>query len=339
MKLDTKKTHILHQWKHGKPMIACCFDPKGRYLFSSSEDYSLQRWDLKDGKKITWPAHDSWIKDIAFLPDGETVISAGCDDRIIFWPTAAEKPQPIREVVAHKGWIRSIDVKKDGSLIATGGNDRVVKIWDANGKLVRQLVGHERDVYSVFFHPTENVVLSGDLDGKVHQWNLADGKLMRTFDAKDLHTYNGGQQVHYGGVRDIALSPDGKTLACIGLHKATNPLGAVNEPIVVLFNWGDAKKLRAQPGAGIKAIGWQVEFLADGTEVAACGGSGGGFLLFYKTAEDKPYHKLKLPNTARDMSMHPNGLQVATAHHDGHIRISQMTEKAPAAKVEKAKKK
>ena len=90
MNLDATKTHIAHQWKHGRPMIACCFDPQGRYLFSSSEDYTLQRWELESGTKTAWPAHESWIRDIVFLPDGETVISGGCDDRLFFWQTTAD---------------------------------------------------------------------------------------------------------------------------------------------------------------------------------------------------------------------------------------------------------
>ncbi len=327
MALDVTKTHVLHEWKHGKPMIACRFDPQGRFLFSSSEDYSLQRWDAESGEKIAWEAHDSWVRDFAFLPDGETVISAGCDDRIIFWPTAAEKPEPKVEVVAHKGWVRCVDVNGDGSLIASGGNDRAVKLWSPDGKLVKELAGHERDVYSVFFHPDGEFLLSGDLDGKVHQWEIATGKLARTFEAKDLHTYNGGQQVHYGGIRDITLSADRKTLALTGLHKATNPLGAVNEPLNYLFDWESGKEVRKQPADGIRGIGWEIEFLSDGTELVASGGSGGGYLLFFKAGEEKPFHKLKLKDTVRGMSVHPDGLRVATTHYDGHIRISKMTEK------------
>ena len=50
MSLDTKQTHVLHEWKHGKPLVACRFDPLGRFLFSSSEDYSLQRWNVESGE-------------------------------------------------------------------------------------------------------------------------------------------------------------------------------------------------------------------------------------------------------------------------------------------------
>ncbi|MDA1159125.1 MAG: WD40 repeat domain-containing protein, partial [Planctomycetota bacterium] len=314
--------------KHGKPLIACSFDPTGRFLFTSSEDYTLQRWNLEDGSKVAWEAHDSWIRDIAFLPDGETVITAGCDDRIIFWPVAGERPQPRAEVVAHKGWVRSVDVNRDGTLIATGGNDHLVKLWDPNGKLVRELTGHQGHVYSVFFHPDGTTLLSGDLKGVVHQWDAKSGKLMRTFEAKELFSYNTGQKVDYGGVRDIALSPDGKTLAFTGLHKATNPLGAVNEPLVMLFDWAKGESIRKQPADGVRGIGWQVEFLSDGSEVCASGGGGGGYLIFFNSAEEKPFHQLKLKDTVRDMSLHPDGLQVATAHWDGYVRICRMEKKA-----------
>lgn len=327
MSLDAKQTHVLHEWKHGKPLIACRFDPKGRYLFTSSEDYTLQRWLLEDGSKVAWEAHDSWIRDIAFLPDGETVISAGCDDRIIFWGTSDEKPEAKIEVEAHQGWVRAVEVNSDGTLIATGGNDHLVKLWDPSGKLVREFKGHENHVYSVFFHPDGKYLITGDLMGKVHQWEIATGKLMRSFEAKDLHSYNKGQQVNYGGVRDIALSPDGKLLACIGLHKATNPLGAINEPLILLFDWEKGELVRKQPAEGIRGIGWRVDFLSDGTEVCASGGGGGAYLVFFKPADEKPYHQLKLKDTTRDMALHPDGLQVATAHWDGYVRISRMEKK------------
>ncbi len=325
---DPQQTHVVHQWKHGSPLIACCFDPQGRYVFTSAEDATVQRWEIPSGKKVDFVGHDSWVRDIAFLPDGETAITVGSDDKMIFWPTAAEKPAPMKTVEAHKGWIRSISVSPDGTLLATGGNDTLVKLWNAaDGKLVRELSGHGSNVYSTFFHPSGKFLLSGDLAGEVQQWDVATGKLLRTLDAKALHSYNGGQQVHYGGVRGISLSPDGKHLACCGLHKATNPLGAVNEPLVLLFDWESGKKIHSQVTSGVKGIGWHVAFLADGSLVCASGGSGGGYLLFFKTDSDKDFHKFKLPDTARDLDLHPDGLQLATVHYDRHVRISRMTPK------------
>ncbi len=338
MKADPKKAYIAHQWKHDSPLIACCFDPLGRYVFTSAENYSLQRWEIPSGKKTSWETHDSWVRDLAFLPDGKTVISVGCDDKMIFWPTEAAKPAPIRTVEAHKGWIRCVCVSPDGQLIVTGGNDNLVKVWSAEtGKLVRTLSGHALNVYSTLVHPNGKYILSGDQGGEIRQWEIATGKLIRKFDAKVLLT-NNRQGVRYGGVRGLAISPDGKHLACCGLHKATNPLGAVNEPIVLQFDWNSAKKVRSHVGKGVKGIGWQVFYLADGTLVCGSGGSGGGYLIFWKPDSDAEFHKLKLPDTARDMHLHPDGLQLATAHYDRHVRITKLTPKPPAAKKPAAKK-
>ena len=50
MKADPKQTYVSSEWKHTAPLIACRFDPQGRYVFTSSEDYSVQRWELPSGK-------------------------------------------------------------------------------------------------------------------------------------------------------------------------------------------------------------------------------------------------------------------------------------------------
>lgn len=328
MKLDPKQTHVATEWKHGRPLIACEFDPSGQYLFSSAEDFSLQRWTVADGTKVQWAAHDSWVRDLACSTDGRTLLSAGCDDCLCFWDVHQPDSGPLKTIPAHRGWVRCVRVQSSTGLIATGGNDNKVRLWEPDGTAAGELAGHDSHVYSLCFHPDQNLLLSGDLSGFVHQWELPSGRLMRKFDATDLHTYNGGQRVHYGGVRDIAFSPDGKRLAFTGLHKATNPLGAINEPLVLLFDWDSGEKIKAQPAEGIRGIGWQARFLQDDTHVCVSGGGGGGYLLFYRTGDEKPFHQLKLKDTARDMAIHPDGLQVATTHADGRIRICQMTAKA-----------
>jgi WD40 repeat protein len=183
-------------------------------------------------------------------------------------------------------------------------------------------------VYSVAFHPQGKFLLSGDLMGVLNQWDVATGKLVRTFDAKPLHTYEGGQQVDYGGVRAIAVSPDGKWLAAGGLYKGTNPLGAVNEPLVLLFNWETQKLEKQQITEGITGgVIWRLRWLADGSLMGVSGGSTGGFLLFWKPDAEKAYHKFQLPTLARDMDLHPDGLRVATAHSDKHVRITRLAAK------------
>jgi hypothetical protein len=67
---------------------------------------------------------------------------------------------------------------------------------------------------------------------------------------------------------------------------------------------------------------------SQGFIIALAGGGSGGHVLFWKPGEEQEFHSLKLPGTARDMDLHPDGIQIATAHADGHLRIVRMAEKA-----------
>jgi WD40 repeat protein len=325
--LDVKQAKVIATWAHDRPLISCRFDPQGRFVFCGAEDKTVQRFRLADGVKTPFVGgHETWVHALAFSPDGETLISGGCEGRIVWWPTASDTPAPARQVPAHHGWIRALAVSPDGKTLASGGNDTVVRLWNmADGVPIRELKGHARDVYSLLWHPSGQFLVSGDLMGVVKQWDATAGTEVRTFDAKDLHSFNDGQRVDFGGVRGLAFSPDGKYLAAGGLYKASNPLGAVHEPLINLFEWETGKLARSQSADGIPGgVVWALKYLADGTLLGASGGSSGGWLFFWKPDNDKDVHRFQLPNILRDMDLHPDGLRVATAHHDKNVRITKL---------------
>lgn len=329
MSADPTQTHVAADFAQASPVVNCRFDPTGRYVFAATQTPTVHRWDLASGGAVAFNgAHDTWVRGLAFSPDGQTLLTGGYDGRLVWWPATSDAPAPIRQVDAHRSWIRALAVSPDGSIVATGGNDDMVRLWNlSDGTLVRELAGHEGHLYSVLFHPSGQWLLSGDLKGKVKQWNVADGSLVREFDATPLHKYEGGQGVDYGGVRNMAFNADASQLICSGLHNASNPLGAVNDPLVMRFEWESQKLLISHTGGDLKGICWAV-FHPDGYVVGVSGGSGGGFLLFWKQDQDKDYHRVQVPGNAREMDLHPDGMRIATADHDGHVRIHLMGPKA-----------
>jgi WD40 repeat protein len=322
---DPLQTQFVRELTHEQPLLCCRYDPSGKVLAAGSQDNNVVRWNLESNEKSVLSVHDTWVYAVAFSRDGATLLSAGCDGRLIWWDNLDVSRPPIRKVDAHAGWIRALDVSPDGTLVATGGNDNHVKVFRVDsGEQVADLVGHELHVYSVLFHPTGEFLLSGDLLGSVRQWNVASSTLVRSFDAKKLENFNGGQRVHYGGVRSLAVSCDQTQLAAGGLHKATNPLGNVQEPLILVFDWESGQeKLSLEVGETMPLIVSRLVYHPSGFLMAAMRYNE-GYLMFWKDQQPHIFHKHKVAGGALDMDLHPDSLQVATAHHDGKIRISRM---------------
>src|SRR5262245_37314529 len=108
--IDPAKTHQVLEHKHERPLIACRFDPTGRYVFFGAEDNLIHRFDLNSKTAITFAAHDSWVRAIGFSLDAATLYSGGYDGRLIWWNAADQVPRPNRVVPAHNGWLRAIAV-------------------------------------------------------------------------------------------------------------------------------------------------------------------------------------------------------------------------------------
>ncbi len=330
MAADPAQTWVEKTLKHDAPLISCRFDPTGTFVFAGGQDNLVVRWNIETDAKVTFAAHDSWVRSFAFSKSGDTVITAGYDGRLIWWPATAEQPQPVRTLQAHNGWVRALAVSPDGQLLASCGDDLKVKLWQiSDGALVRELTGkHERHVYNVAFHPDGQQLASGDLVGKFVQWNLQTGEAVREFKIESISKYDAGFQADYGGPYSMTFTADGSRLLASGITNVTNAFAAVGNPIISSIDWSAGKEaaahlLKENPNGKVWGVAWH----PDGFVMGAVGGNAGGRLAFWKPDQKDEFHQLNLGNSVRDLSLHPDGVRVATPHHDGQCRISRMAPK------------
>jgi len=296
IELDISKSHVIHQWKTESPLLACRFSPTGLHCVSTTQDFQLQRWTIANGEKVPLIGHESWVHALTFSPTGDLLVSGGCEGRLIWWSIAEAGPKIIRSVEAHQGWIRGVERSADGKLLVSVGNDRTIKLWDMQtGQNLASWPAHERHIYSAAFHPDGQHLVTADLMGKIHAWKLDDRSLVRTFDGSTLYSPNKGQ----------------------------NPFGAVHEPLLLRFQWGDGALSKSHVCDGIPGgLLYRVCAINDSTVGAVSGGSSGGILLFFNSSQEKEIHRAGLPSLARDMDVHVGSGLVATAHYDQHLRIS-----------------
>jgi WD40 repeat protein len=328
-KIDVTKTHAALEHKHERPLIACRFDPTGRYVFFGAEDNLVHRFDLKSKASAPLAGHESWVRALGCSPSGDVLYSGGYDGRLVYWPAIEDKPQPLRTIDAHQGWVRALAVSPGGERIATCGNDNLVKLWDAaDGKQVANLSGHASHVYNVAFHPTGETLVSCDLKGVIKEWDVASGALKRDLAAAALYKYDTQFRADIGGARSIAFRTDGQQLAVGGITNVTNAFAGIGNIMIVVLDMAAGKvAVQLEAKEKVNGVAWGVVHHPDLFWIGLAGGGGGGWLYFWKGDTANEFFKLKLPNDGRDLAISPDKTQVAVAHADKTLRLYALHEK------------
>jgi WD40 repeat protein len=323
-KIDPAKTHVTVEHKHTRPLIACRFDPTGKYVFFAAEENAVQRLDLASKTVTPLAAHDSWVRAIGFSPSGDAAYTGGYDGRLAWWRATDEKPQPTRVIDAHQGWLRALVVSPGGEKIATCGNDNTIKLWDAtDGRLIAELAGHASHVYNVAFHPAGETLASCDLKGVVKEWDVSTASAKRDFaPAAALYKYDTTFRADIGGARSMAYNGDGSRLALGGITNVTNAFAGIGNAALVLYDTSTGKPAAPfQNKDKINGVMWGVAWHPAGFWIGLAGGGGGGWLYFFKEGATNEFFKLKLKTDGRDLALSPDGTNVAVAHSDSTLRI------------------
>ena len=319
--MDFTKTHVAKDLKVDRPLLSCCYTPDGQYVFAGSEDFQVWRFPTGEGESVAFNT-EAWVRSLAVVDEGKTLITGGYDGRMMWWDALSGQPTATRTVDAHAGWIRSIAISPDGKTLASVGNDLIVKLWNvADGTTIRELKGHEHYIYNVAFHPTQLLLVTGDLYGNLFEWDLNSGEKKREWKSESLSKYDTGFRAQIGGFRGLKFSHDGKQLACCGITNVSNAFAGVGNPSVVIFDYDKGEQTIEHLSKGpLQGVAWNVVLHPENVIISCTGGSGGN-LLFWKPGEKETFHQLKMPSDVRDLCLSPDGKYVAAAHGNGHLSL------------------
>ena len=321
---NPKAARLTADWEHNAKLLCCRVDPTGRFVTAGGIDYAIQRWDIATGKKTTLAGHDNWVRTLGFSPDGSILYSGAYDGQLIAWEIRDDMPPIIKRIPAHQGWLRGLAVSSDGQRVATCGNDRLVKVWNAaDGQLIRELPGHSSIPYCLHFVPGSLELVSGDITGNIHHWRTDDGQLLRKFDATEIHNLI-GDLAPFGGIISLAFSPDGKRLTASGLHKTSNAPAGNRRAVALSFHWATGEKLPKQESIKkeVDATMWRAQYHPSGIMLGIFEKEIG----FWNPGEEDAFHLITTSSDLFDFDLHPNQLDLYTAHLDGHVRCHQLAQ-------------
>src|SRR5262249_18708292 len=149
--------------------------------------------------------HKQPVRRVAFSEDGKRLLTAdqpaeGAEGTPVWnvrvWDAAGK---PLTEPLEHLRAVTEAALSADGTRLLTAAGDKKVRIWDVDkGAMVGTPIDHDDDVTrALFTHDARHVITI-----------IADG----TTRVRDPQTGNqvGTAYRLTGGVRQVALSPDGK---------------------------------------------------------------------------------------------------------------------------------
>ncbi len=198
-----KKIHT--GWNRQFPIYAMRLSPGGRYL-AATNFAKFEFLDLSSGKLTTHGDFTQGPNCIAFSLDGRYLVEGGTGNIRFLDPVSAQA----KEILLHKSRINSLVFSSDGETLFSGYSNGTLVIWDvASRSRIDSIKSHSVQVDFIVLLPNESAFISGcRSSGIIELWDASTHKLI------------GEIETNSSGIRTLAVSPDGRTMA-IGTRDGT----------------------------------------------------------------------------------------------------------------------
>ena len=260
--------------------------------------------------------HQAAVYDVAWLPDGQSLVSASFDQTLKLWDVSSRTV--IRTMEGHTGIVLSVAVSPDGTLIASGASDNSIRLWEVpQNSPTRTITAHDGESLAIALSPDGKVLATADATGAV-----------RLFDSE-----TGTQQ------REIKLAAAASVLAW-SRNNQTLAAGCVNGSLHLISATNGAIAVSVAAHAG-RITG--LEFSTNNSQFFTAGAD--GFVRRWPVALKAPDDGSALTKeaaqaehvadekTVHGLTLLSNGAQYATAGEDGQVKIWNASNGAPASSV------
>lgn len=297
---DAKKAQSADE----KIIRSLAYSHDGKLVVTAGEDGVVRTWSAADGSGVeNYQGHAGAVKAVAFAAD--TVISAGSDGKTVVWNMQPEW-KLVRTIGSATGTspltgrVNTVRFSPDGKLLATGSGEPSrsgeLKLWNAQtGAAVSEIKNaHSDTVQSVDFSGDGKSLVSGAADKFVKVWNVADGKLIKSYEG---HTHQ---------VLGVSMKRDGRIIASAGADASVKIWSLVTGEVVRTIK-GFAKEATA-----VSHVGVSDQFLATGGDgKVRLINEGGGDVRSFSGATDFEYATAATPD----------GKIVIAGGQDGILRV------------------
>ncbi|MCE9530729.1 MAG: hypothetical protein K8T89_06330 [Planctomycetes bacterium] len=169
---------------HADWVLGIALAPDNKHLLTCSRDKTAKVWDLSTKESVlTFPDHQNAVFGVAVKADSKVGFSAGLDRQVRMWNAVGDGKQ-IRALGSHTDDILKMIAHPTLPIFVTTSADKTVKVWDATaGTNTKTLTGMNDHIFAAAISPDGTLVAGGAYDGEVKVWKVADGMLLKGFNA------------------------------------------------------------------------------------------------------------------------------------------------------------
>lgn len=152
-------------------------------LLTAGRDKTAKVFDLDRKVSVqTFPDHQAPVYDVVARGDGKVALSVGGDRTLRVWGLG-EGGKQNRAAGGHTDEVYKVIAVPGRPEVVTCGADKSVRLWKDDGTAVRQFAGLGDHVYAIAASPDGGLIAAGAYDGEVRVWNVADGAVVKSFNA------------------------------------------------------------------------------------------------------------------------------------------------------------
>jgi WD40 repeat protein len=278
-------------------------------LITGGADNLARVWEVQTGRLLQIYSHAGAVRGVAFHPSQPLVVTASADKTAAVQPFALTRSTPVSTKP-----LRAIVMTPDSArLVITGDNGTVHIINAANSNEERKIEGASGAQYAIALSKNVQVLATAGADKTVRIYTFNDGKEI-------------GKIAMPAPVRGLSFSADARLCVGVGDDKSVTAWSVAFQPgQPIPEDFGKEVQRFAHDDAAIAAT------ITEKGELFT--GSADKTVKQWKVAANAPTRNFAHPNLVDAVAWSPDGKLLATACHDGIVRIFDIEKNAVAKTI------